>query len=346
MTKTIVALSVLALGAFATSSARADDAVSLHLNGGATEVAHTQWSTPGRVFTDSNFNTGMSAEGALLFRVVPNLTLGPDVGVSYLPQAGNVGEAAVLWTFGGAARLQGSKAHASWSPYLQGSGAVAKQGHIFNPELAGSVGVDFALEPSHTFWFGPYVAVDHTFQTNTAGERQTLLLDHHDANLITAGFSITFDAPVKPVHEVRTVEHTRVQTVVKEVPGPVQVQIVQVGEAPTLIKSEQVVLFDKDSAVVSDAGKKFLDKAATVLQNHPELSLDVEGHASTEGEKTHNWSLAQARAEAVVAYLVSKGVPATRLAPASFGPTGADGTDADLTNNRRVEFTIHVGSAN
>jgi OOP family OmpA-OmpF porin len=71
--------------------------------------------------------------------------------------------------------------------------------------------------------------------------------------------------------------------------------------------------------------------------------VSIEGHASGEGEAQHNLALSKARAEAVRAFLVKKGISADRLASAGFGetkPIASNDTEEGREKNRRVEFRI------
>jgi outer membrane protein OmpA-like peptidoglycan-associated protein len=75
--------------------------------------------------------------------------------------------------------------------------------------------------------------------------------------------------------------------------------------------------------------------------------IRVEGHTDDRGAEKANLDLSQRRAQAVVAYLVRKGVAAARLEAAGFGearPIAPNDTAENRGRNRRVEFVI-VGSA-
>ncbi|MBX2799884.1 MAG: OmpA family protein [Myxococcales bacterium] len=71
--------------------------------------------------------------------------------------------------------------------------------------------------------------------------------------------------------------------------------------------------------------------------------LRVEGHTDSVGDDDRNMELSQSRAEAVVAYLVDKGISEERLVSKGFGetkPVGDNETDEGREQNRRVEFNI------
>ena len=117
---------------------------------------------------------------------------------------------------------------------------------------------------------------------------------------------------------------------------------------------ESSVLFDSNKAEVSTAGKQSLDDLAVAVDElsreiPPDLPwiLRVDGHTDkhpiTGGPFKSNWELSAARAIAVVQYLISKGVPAERLAAAGFGefqPIDAGQDDDALARNRRIELKL------
>jgi outer membrane protein OmpA-like peptidoglycan-associated protein len=65
----------------------------------------------------------------------------------------------------------------------------------------------------------------------------------------------------------------------------------------------------------------------------------IEGHTDSKGPAAFNRSLSRARAQAVVEYLVSKGVPQSKLRAVGYGSDHPrDGTAATDPSNRRVEI--------
>src|SRR5690606_15728070 len=107
---------------------------------------------------------------------------------------------------------------------------------------------------------------------------------------------------------------------------------------------QRKVFFELDRADLKVESLKVLDALVEVLQQHPEIrKLRVEGHTDVRGSERHNLELSQARAEAVVAYLVRSGVEAHRLEARGFGesePLQQGDTEEVHATNRRVEFHI------
>lgn len=101
------------------------------------------------------------------------------------------------------------------------------------------------------------------------------------------------------------------------------------------------VLFDFDSAEVHEEGKQLLDEIAEIASLCPGVDLEVSGHTDSVGDKDYNIGLGERRAEAVVAYLVGRGMDADRLTAIGLGfsqPIADNSTEEGRAMNRRIEF--------
>ncbi|MCH8078387.1 MAG: OmpA family protein [Proteobacteria bacterium] len=100
------------------------------------------------------------------------------------------------------------------------------------------------------------------------------------------------------------------------------------------------VHFNSDSAALTSEAKSILDGALAAIRANPSADLSVEGHTDSRASDSYNLNLSQRRAQAVVDYLVSKGVSASRLNPAGKGesyPIASNDTREGRHQNRRVE---------
>ena len=114
------------------------------------------------------------------------------------------------------------------------------------------------------------------------------------------------------------------------------------------------VLFGSASADLNPAGRQELDTLAQTLAGvinriPPEIDwvLRVDGHTDPVPISTaafpSNWELSTTRATSVVRYLISRGIPANRLAATGFGqfqPLVAGETPDANRRNRRIEFKL------
>lgn len=105
------------------------------------------------------------------------------------------------------------------------------------------------------------------------------------------------------------------------------------------------VFFDTGKTTIKSQSFPLLDQVAKTLNDNLDITkIEVAGHTDTDGDDAKNLKLSQGRAEAVVAYLVSKGhVDAARLTAMGYGetrPIDTNSTTVGKANNRRVEFVI------
>ena len=86
-----------------------------------------------------------------------------------------------------------------------------------------------------------------------------------------------------------------------------------------------------------------LDEVASALLTQPELNVEIQGYTDSIGSVAYNLNLSQRRAEAVQAYLISKGVSASVLTAKGYGkakPIASNDTAEGRAQNRRVAFEI------
>jgi outer membrane protein OmpA-like peptidoglycan-associated protein len=110
------------------------------------------------------------------------------------------------------------------------------------------------------------------------------------------------------------------------------------------IKIKDVIYFDTGKSTIQKRSYDLMDEIAGVVAQHPELlKIRVEGHTDNVGNPLKNLQLSQDRAQAVVKYLISKGIAAERLDSAGFGeqkPIAPNTNEDGRSQNRRVEFII------
>ena len=131
-------------------------------------------------------------------------------------------------------------------------------------------------------------------------------------------------------------------------PPPVVTPTPPVVAPPVVPSSEKVsfaadALFDFDKAVLKPEGKAKLDDLTSKLQG---INLEViiaVGHTDSIGTDAYNQKLSVRRADAVKAYLQSKGIEANRIYTEGKGekqPVESNKTAAGRAKNRRVEIEV------
>jgi OOP family OmpA-OmpF porin len=112
-------------------------------------------------------------------------------------------------------------------------------------------------------------------------------------------------------------------------------------EANKRISRDETVLFAFDSDEVHEIGRQLLDEIVEISALCPDVALLVTGHTDAVGDKEYNIGLGKRRAEAVVGYMVQKGVDEERLTAVGLGfsqPIADNSTDEGRAANRRIEF--------
>lgn len=103
------------------------------------------------------------------------------------------------------------------------------------------------------------------------------------------------------------------------------------------------IFFDFAKATLQKESFPELNRVAELMQTNLSLSIQINGHTDNVGDDTSNLNLSQSRAQAVVAYLTSKGIEKARLVAKGYGetkPIATNNTEEGKAINRRVEFLI------
>lgn len=104
-----------------------------------------------------------------------------------------------------------------------------------------------------------------------------------------------------------------------------------------------VLFASAKSDLLPAAQLKLNDVAKALTEQDPDSKMVVEGHTDTQGAMAFNQDLSQKRAEAVRAYLVSRGISSDRISAQGFGQSRSvadNGSAEGRANNRRVEIVV------
>ena len=113
--------------------------------------------------------------------------------------------------------------------------------------------------------------------------------------------------------------------------------------ADKLISVGDRVLFDYDSAELSNDAKLILDKQSRFLRANTDMTFTIEGHCDERGTREYNLALGEQRATAVRDYLVIEGISPDRLRVISYGkekPAVVGANDMAFAKNRRAVTKI------
>jgi outer membrane protein OmpA-like peptidoglycan-associated protein len=101
------------------------------------------------------------------------------------------------------------------------------------------------------------------------------------------------------------------------------------------------VTFETGRSALKPDSYTILDIVAASLSANPDIKIEIAGHTDNTGSAATNQRLSQARADAVRAYLASKGVGPERMVAKGYGPSqpvAPNNTVAGRAQNRRVEL--------
>ena len=102
------------------------------------------------------------------------------------------------------------------------------------------------------------------------------------------------------------------------------------------------ILFDLGKDALKPGAKDSLSKAVPTLRDS-QTTIMIEGHTDSTGSDAINQPLSERRANRVRDFLVSQGVPASKMAAVGYGssrPAVANDTEANRALNRRVQIEL------
>lgn len=117
----------------------------------------------------------------------------------------------------------------------------------------------------------------------------------------------------------------------------------RVGEGIHLTLKEDAVRFDTNKSTLTTQAKANLDKLIPVFNEYSDTNIEIFGYTDSSGKPEYNLTLSQKRAESVQAYLIGKGLVASRFKSSGHGienPIATNDTPEGKAQNRRVEFAI------
>jgi len=103
------------------------------------------------------------------------------------------------------------------------------------------------------------------------------------------------------------------------------------------------IFFDFNKASLRPESKTELENLIKLMNDNPNIKIEISGHADNIGSSAYNQKLSESRAKAVVDYLIEHGIERSRLSHMGYGfdkPIAPNDTEEGRQINRRVEFKI------
>ena len=241
------------------------------------------------------------------------------------------------------------------TPFLVGGGGLAFSDLASGTKIDPRAGLMFDLgagvmsRPFAHIWGRPLSA-----RVQAKANYEHYHKGHLDVR-VYAGLQLALSSPPPPapaeVAVVPPVEPAPAPAAETPPPAPTVAEWVQESDqGPTLETAEAgdtVVLhgvnFETAEAQLTLNAKTILDGVAEQLAKRPELNIEIGGHTDGVGKAAYNQTLSEHRAQAVLDYLVGKGVDPARLTATGYGktqPIDTNDTDEGREHNRRVELKI------
>ena len=103
------------------------------------------------------------------------------------------------------------------------------------------------------------------------------------------------------------------------------------------------ILFDNNQAFLRPESYAELDRVIRLMNENPELKIEIQAHTDNVGNAASNKRLSDRRADSAVQYLLENGVPQDRMRSSGYGaskPIADNSTEEGRQLNRRVELLI------
>lgn len=79
------------------------------------------------------------------------------------------------------------------------------------------------------------------------------------------------------------------------------------------------IYFDYNKSTIKSESENELEKVATIMTKYPKLNIQIRAHTDSRGKDNYNYILSDKRANAVLLWLINKGVDRTRILAIGFG---------------------------
>ena len=123
---------------------------------------------------------------------------------------------------------------------------------------------------------------------------------------------------------------------------------IEAGADLSKVLNIPMIYFDFDKWNIRPDAQVELEKVFAVLNEYPQLKLNIRSHTDSRGNDRYNKKLSERRAKATLDYLVSKGIDRNRLTSEGVGESelvnrcknGVNCSETEHQKNRRSEFIV------
>lgn len=202
---------------------------------------------------------------------------------------------------------------------------VLISGRVYNTENNQPVHVDIQ------YFSLPEGKIVGTARSNPATGFYTIILPY--------GKQYSFLADKEGFYSISNYLDLSVVNEYKEMNVDIEMRPIQVGGSFRLNN----IFFDFGKSTLKPESYQELDRVVKLLNESPNMEIELSGHTDNVGSDEFNQQLSQDRANAVTQYIVSKGINSTRITAMGYGesvPVATNETDEGRQLNRRVEFKI------
>lgn len=124
----------------------------------------------------------------------------------------------------------------------------------------------------------------------------------------------------------------------------IELNKMEIGK-PIVLKN---IFYDFDKWNIRPDAEPELDNLVQILQDNPEIYIELSSHTDCRGKATYNQKLSQKRAESAVNYIIAKGIPAEKITAKGYGESvlvngcrdGVKCPEDAHQLNRRTEFKV------
>jgi outer membrane protein OmpA-like peptidoglycan-associated protein len=135
-------------------------------------------------------------------------------------------------------------------------------------------------------------------------------------------------------------------------PNEMNIVLYDTVELERIFPEKEIVIpniyYDYDKATLREESFPVLDKLIGFFNENKDLTIEIGSHTDSRGSDSYNLNLSQRRAQSVVDYFISKGVPSEQLTAKGYGETkiknrcinNVNCTEEEHQENRRTTFRV------